>query len=77
VKTPVLLIAHRRPRETSRVVNAVLGARPERIFVATDGPRSDVPTDPAACARVQDVLRAARWPGTVRYWPKRTTWGRE
>jgi hypothetical protein len=67
LKTPVLLVAHRRPRETSRVVEAVLGARPERVFVATDGPRPDVSTDAADCARVQEILRTASWPGDVEY----------
>jgi hypothetical protein len=67
LKTPVLLVAHRRPQETSRVVEAVLGTKPERVFIATDGPRADVSTDVADCARVREMLREASWPGDVRY----------
>jgi hypothetical protein len=67
LKTPVLLVGYRRPRDTSSVVEAVLEAKPERVFVATDGPRADVSTDAADCARVQEVLRTAEWPGRVHY----------
>lgn len=37
---PVLLIAFRRPDHTARVLEAIRGARPQRLFVAVDGPRA-------------------------------------
>jgi hypothetical protein len=67
VNTPVLLIAHRRPRETGRLVRAILSVRPERVYLATDGPRPDVPSDADQCVKVRELLRTADWPGDVEY----------
>jgi hypothetical protein len=52
VKTPVLLVAHRRPRETERVANAIVSANAKQVYVATDGPRQGVPSEAEQCASV-------------------------
>jgi hypothetical protein len=75
LKTPVLLVAHRRPRETRQVVRAILSAGPERVYLATDGPRSDEPSDVEKCAKVQEILRTTEWPGQVQYLPQEENTG--
>ena len=64
--TPVLLLTFNRPQTTVRVLDAVRAARPTRVFVASDGPRRDVPAD---TQRVLDTRRLVEssvdWPCTV------------
>ena len=59
MKTPVLLIAFRRPDLTEQVLAALRGAAPERLYVAIDGPRSEVPGEIELVHRVQDLVVAA------------------
>jgi hypothetical protein len=40
---PVLLIIFARPDLTARVFAAIRAARPARLFIAQDGPRTDHP----------------------------------
>ena len=37
--TPILLIIWRRPRETNEAINALRKVKPEKLFIACDGPR--------------------------------------
>jgi hypothetical protein len=62
VRSPVLLIAFRRPDLTEQVLNAIRGARPARFYVAIDGPRSDVPGEAELVVSTRDLIeRAADW----------------
>jgi hypothetical protein len=68
-----LLIAWRRPHHTRRVLDALRVVRPERLFVAVDGPDEDArPGESAAVAATIDVIESSvDWPCTVsrRYSP--------
>ena len=39
LKTPILLIAWRRPKETKEVINSLKKIKPKKIFISCDGAR--------------------------------------
>jgi hypothetical protein len=54
VDAPVLLIIYKRPDLTRRALDAIRAARPPRLFVAADGPRT--PADADACRTARAVI---------------------
>jgi len=60
---PVLLIVYRRPDLAARVLDAIAAARPRRLFVAADGPRSDAERE--ACELARAAATAVTWPCDV------------
>lgn len=64
---PVLLLAWRRPETTVQVMEAIRDARPERLFIAVDGPSEHLRTGEAD--RVAETIRAIEqridWPCEV------------
>ncbi len=64
-RTPVVLIAFNRPEVTRRTFAAIRAARPDRLFVVCDGPRTDLPDDADKCAAVREVLEGVDWPCAV------------
>ena len=56
---PVLLVVHRRPEQTRRVLEAIAKARPRRLFVAADGPAG--PDDREACELTREAVRRIEW----------------
>ncbi|HVU23050.1 MAG TPA: hypothetical protein VHE13_02925 [Opitutus sp.] len=64
---PVALFIFNRPECTRAVLAALRAARPARMFVVADGPRSRVAGDAGACAAARDVVaRGIDWPCEVR-----------
>lgn len=57
---PVLLIAYRRPDLTARVLARVAAARPQRLYVALDGPAS--PAVAEDCRAVRALVTQLDWP---------------
>src|SRR5260221_14125887 len=57
---PVLLIVYRRPDLAARVLDAIAAARPRRLFVAADGPRSD--PERGACELAGPARTPVTWP---------------
>jgi hypothetical protein len=62
LKTAVLLLAFNRPDTTARVFEAIRRARPQRLYVAIDGPRATRPGEAALCAEVRRIVSAVDWP---------------
>jgi hypothetical protein len=61
--TPVLLTAHRRPATTAQVIDALALVEPQRLFVALDGPRTDVPGERHAVDNVRRLVEEmVTWP---------------
>lgn len=60
---PVLLIVYRRPDLAARVLDAIAGARPRRLFVAADGPASD--EERPACDAARAAATRVTWPCEV------------
>jgi len=64
--TPVLLIVFNRPDTTARVFEAIRLARPERLYVAADGPRAGREGEAALCAQARQVATAVDWPCEIK-----------
>ena len=63
---PVLILAHSRPDLVREVMEAVAQARPQRLFLACDGPRDGVEGEAERVAEVRRVMEAAvTWPCEV------------
>jgi len=62
-KTPVLLIAYRRPDTTKKVIDAIRVAAPERMFVACDDPNLKNPGEAEKVAATRALIeREIDWP---------------
>ena len=66
LKTPVLLIAFNRPEQTRRVFAEIRSIRPEKLFIAVDGPRIDRPDDIDKCRQVREIVTQIDWPCDVK-----------
>ena len=56
--TPILLITFNRPEHTKRVLEAILAARPQELYVFQDGAREENENDVKKCAEVRQVVEA-------------------
>ncbi len=65
LKTPVALFVFKRPDTTRRVLDAIAKARPVRLLLVADGPRSDKPGEVEACRQVRDIVTRVDWPCEV------------
>mgnify|MGYP001613997948 CR=1 FL=1 len=66
MKTPLLFLVFNRPEPTRRVFEEIRKARPEKLFVAADGPRLDRPEDVGKCRLVREVIKNIDWPCEVK-----------
>lgn len=62
---PVLFLVFNRPERTRQVFAAIREARPARLFVAADGPRSERPGERQCCDQVRQIATAVDWPCEV------------
>ena len=60
-KSPVLLIAFNRPQTTKIVFEAIRKARPKKLFVAIDGPRTGNSSDIDLCKQVGEIFSSIDW----------------
>lgn len=56
MKTPLLLITFNRPRHTKRVLEAIIAAKPQDLYVFQDGAREGDENDIIKCAEVRKVI---------------------
>ncbi len=56
MNTPVLFLVFRRPELTRRVFDAIKQARPAKLFVAADGPRSGTSGEYEQCQATRDAI---------------------
>lgn len=63
MKTAVAFLIYRRPDLTARVFAEIAKARPPRLLVVADGPRSEQERD--ACRAARRVVEAVNWPCEV------------
>lgn len=61
LSAPVLLLVFNRPSETFKSFERLRAARPERLFVAGDGPRPGHPNDAEAVEQVRTVVGMVDW----------------
>ena len=66
MKSPVLFLVFNRPEPTRKVMEAIRDAKPPRLYVACDGPRTDRPGEAERVSELRDgILRAVDWPCEV------------
>lgn len=56
INTPILLITFNRPSHTRRVLERILEAKPQALYVFQDGAREDNENDAVRCAEVREVV---------------------
>ncbi|AKG21135.1 hemolytic protein HlpA [Calothrix sp. 336/3] len=61
MKTPVVFVIFKRPHTTAKVLDAIRQAKPEKLFVVADGPRSDRPDEPEKCAATRAIIDQVDW----------------
>lgn len=64
LKTPVLLIAFKRPETTKRVFEEIRKARPKQLFIHIDGPRNK--DEEAEVKKVKKIVSNIDWPCKVK-----------
>jgi hypothetical protein len=65
LETAVLFMVFNRPDTTKRVFEAISEARPPRLYVAADGPRSDRLGEAEKCETVRNIATSVDWPCEV------------
>lgn len=63
---PVLLIAFNRPASARQVLRSIRAARPDRLFIACDGPRPGRQEEAARVHEVRALVAEVDWPCKVR-----------
>lgn len=61
VCAPVLFLVFNRPEQTRRVFEAIRAAKPQRLYVAADGPRSGLLAEAQRCDEVRAIATAVDW----------------
>lgn len=61
LETPVLFLIFNRPDVTARVFAAIRKARPRRLFIAADGPRSNRDREAELCDQTRAVVANIDW----------------
>src|ERR1035437_3447285 len=62
----ILLIIFNRPKLTVRVFEQIRKARPEKLFIAADGPRADRPGEKKICQESRGIIKMIDWPCEVK-----------
>ncbi|ASU36142.1 nucleotide-diphospho-sugar transferase [Mucilaginibacter xinganensis] len=57
----VLFVIFNRPDTTKLVFDQIRAARPKRLYIAADGPRSDNPNDGLLCKKARDIVKNVDW----------------
>lgn len=74
-KSPVLFLVFNRPETTARVFAAIREAKPERLYVAADGPRADRPEERLKTEDVREIATAVDWTCEVKTLFRATNFG--
>lgn len=58
---PILFLIFNRPEKTKQVFEAIRAQKPRQIFIAADGPRSNVESDKASCDQTRSIIDEIDW----------------
>ncbi len=61
MKTPVAFFIYKRPELTEKVFEAIRQAKPPKLLVVADGPRSDQPSESQSCAATRSIIDRVDW----------------
>ena len=59
--TPVLFLIFNRPETTQQVFSAIKKAKPPRLYIAADGPRSNYPNEAKECEIARSIATKVDW----------------
>ena len=62
---PIAYIVFNRPRHTERSFAILRKQQPSQLFIISDGPRIEHPTDAERCAEVRAIVERVDWPCEV------------
>lgn len=62
---PILVIAFNRPLHAARILDAIREGKPDRIYIAIDGPRAGNSNDVKAVEDTKEVFEGINWPCEV------------
>ncbi len=63
--TAIAYIVFNRPRYTNQTFEAIRAARPSKLYIIADGPRSEHPDDERLCNEVRAIVEKVDWPCAV------------
>jgi hypothetical protein len=66
MNTPVLFLIFNRPETTKKVFEAIRKARPEKLFIAADGPRENKIGENELCNEARTIVTQIDWPCEVK-----------
>jgi len=55
--TPILLITWKRPKETLRVIDAMKGLKPSKLYISSDGPRLNFPDESKKVNDTREIIK--------------------
>lgn len=61
LKTPILFIIFNRPNTTAQVFETIRKVKPQKIFIAADGPRDNKPEDIKLCKETREIMKKIDW----------------
>ena len=59
---PILFLIYNRPKHTRMVFERIRDARPARLFIAADGPKTNRGEDEERCRETRRVVESINWP---------------
>jgi len=59
--TPILLLIYNRPDYTKEVFAAIRDARPKKLYISADGPRTDIKDDFKLCGETRNIVSQVDW----------------
>jgi len=77
ISVPVLLVCFNRPDTTQVVFDKIRDARPEKLFVAVDGPRENKSDEDLLVEQVKAIVTNVDWPCETHYKCNETNKGAE
>lgn len=64
---PVLLILFNRPDLTQKLISILRAARPPKVYIAIDGPRTAYPEDEQKVREVREIAHSIDWTKQVQF----------
>jgi hypothetical protein len=64
--TPLLFLVFNRPKQTSKVFDAIRQVKPKYLFIAADGPRLDVEQEDVLCDLTRSIATSVDWDCNVK-----------
>lgn len=61
-QTPILMVVFNRPDTTRKVFEEIRAIKPEKLYIAADGPRSNRAGEEQLCRETRDIFNRIDWP---------------